>query len=136
MPEPRAIRPATTRVWWRKSDDEGRISGVRAGCLSVEANLRSRLGRTQKPSARQRRVYGGGKAMSAFDPDCIFCKIVRVELLAIKAYEDEDVVAFPDIRLLAPMHLLVIPKLHVASLADRDMMHRDVLGQIMALARE
>jgi len=72
--------------------------------------------------------------MSAFDPDCIFCKIVRGELPAKKAYEDEDVIAFHDIRPLAPVHLLVIPKLHVASLAECDMSHRDVLGKIMVLA--
>src|SRR5690606_8337252 len=64
MPEQKAIRAATTRVWWRKSDDEGRIFGVRAGCLSVEANLRSRLCRRQKAEARQRRAHGGGKAMT------------------------------------------------------------------------
>ena len=48
--------------------------------------------------------------------DCIFCKIVRGEIAAQKIYEDDDVVAFPDIRPQAPVHVLIIPKTHVASL--------------------
>lgn len=67
------------------------------------------------------------------DQNCIFCKIVRGELPANKVYEDDEVLAFHDIRPHAPVHLLVIPKLHVASLAECDMSHRDILGKIMVL---
>lgn len=44
--------------------------------------------------------------------DCIFCKIARGELQASKVYEDQDVVAFLDIRPVSPGHTLVIPKVH------------------------
>ncbi len=72
--------------------------------------------------------------------DCIFCKIGRGELPCRKVYEDDDVLAFHDIRPLAPIHILVIPKLHVASLAECDVGHQALLGKMMAvvpkLARE
>jgi len=50
--------------------------------------------------------------------DCLFCKIVRGEIPADKVFEDEDVLAFRDIHPKAPVHVLLIPKLHVATLAD------------------
>ena len=51
---------------------------------------------------------------------CIFCRIVRGEIPASKVYEDEEILAFNDINPLRPVHVLVIPKKHVASLADSD----------------
>ena len=54
----------------------------------------------------------------AFDADCIFCKIVAGELPADKLYEDDEVVAFRDLHPKAPVHGLVIPKRHVATLDD------------------
>ena len=50
--------------------------------------------------------------------DCLFCKIIKGEIPSTKVYEDERVYAFRDIRPAAPIHILVIPKRHVASLAD------------------
>ena len=50
--------------------------------------------------------------------DCIFCKIVRGEIPCKKVYEDEDILAFHDIHPIAPVHFMIIPKLHIASLAD------------------
>jgi histidine triad (HIT) family protein len=47
--------------------------------------------------------------------DCIFCKIVRGEIPSEKVYEDEAVLAFRDIHPQAPVHVLVIPKTHIAS---------------------
>ena len=44
--------------------------------------------------------------------DCIFCKIAKKEIPAELIYEDEDVVAFPDLHPIKPIHLLVIPKKH------------------------
>lgn len=67
------------------------------------------------------------------DENCIFCKIGRGELPCDKVYEDEEIVAFHDIRPHAPVHVLVIPKLHVASLAECDISHQAVLGKIMLL---
>lgn len=66
--------------------------------------------------------------------DCIFCKIVAGEIPSRKVYEDEEVLAFHDIRPVAPVHFLIIPKAHVASLADCTEAHRDLLGRILLLA--
>ncbi len=50
--------------------------------------------------------------------DCIFCKIVAGTIPCRKIYEDDYVLAFHDINPAAPVHFLVVPKMHVASLAD------------------
>ncbi len=49
---------------------------------------------------------------------CIFCKIVNKELPAEILYEDDKVLAFPDIAQIAPIHILVIPKEHIASINE------------------
>ena len=67
------------------------------------------------------------------DENCIFCEIARGELPCNKVYEDDEIFAFHDIRPHAPVHVLVIPKLHVASLAECDISHQAVLGKIMVL---
>jgi histidine triad (HIT) family protein len=66
--------------------------------------------------------------------NCVFCKIVRGEIPSQKAYEDDLVFAFHDIRPAAPVHVLVIPKVHVASLADCGPEHEAVLGRMLAVA--
>jgi len=66
--------------------------------------------------------------------NCIFCKIVRGELPSRKAYEDEEVLVFHDIRPIAPVHLLLIPKAHVATLADCGPEHQALLGKLLLLA--
>ncbi len=68
------------------------------------------------------------------DPNCIFCKIVRGEIPTKRVYEDDDVVVFPDIRPQAPVHLLVIPKAHVASLYEATAAHQSALGKMLAIA--
>jgi len=68
------------------------------------------------------------------DPNCIFCKIVRGEIPSRKVYEDEDVLAFHDLHPVAPVHFLMIPKEHLASLSDAQDTHTHVLGRILALA--
>jgi len=70
------------------------------------------------------------------DPDCIFCKIVRGEIPAKKAHEDEHVLAFHDVRPQAQVHLLLIPKQHVATLYDAGPGHEKALGRMLALAGE
>jgi histidine triad (HIT) family protein len=70
------------------------------------------------------------------DPNCIFCKIVRGEIPAKKLYEDEHVLAFHDVRPQAPVHFLLIPKEHVASLYDAGMKQHQALGRMLALAGE
>ena len=66
--------------------------------------------------------------------DCIFCKIVRGEIPSRKVYEDEFVYAFHDIHPLRPVHLLVIPKRHIASLADVTADDEPALGRLLAVA--
>jgi histidine triad (HIT) family protein len=71
--------------------------------------------------------------MSA-DPNCIFFKIVAGQIPARKAYEDEQVLAFHDIHPWAPVHILIIPKLHVVSMVDVGPDHLDLLGRMMVLS--
>ena len=66
--------------------------------------------------------------------DCVFCKIAKGEIPAKKVYEDEDVFAFHDIRPQAPVHFLVVPKAHVASLYEADAAHQQAFGKMLALA--
>ena len=71
--------------------------------------------------------------MAGSDPQCLFCRIVRGEIPSRKVYEDDEILAFHDIRPLAPVHFLLIPKLHVPSLAEAEMIHAPVLGKMLAL---
>jgi histidine triad (HIT) family protein len=66
--------------------------------------------------------------------DCIFCRIVRGEIPAKKVYEDDLVLAFHDIQPVAPVHVLVVPKAHVATLYDAAPEHEAALGRLLALA--
>ena len=68
------------------------------------------------------------------DPNCVFCRIARGDIPSRKAYEDDEVFAFHDIRPVAPVHLLLIPKAHVASLYEVTEAHAAALGRIMTLA--
>ena len=52
------------------------------------------------------------------DPDCLFCKIIAGDIPSTKVYEDESVLAFRDIAPQAPVHILVIPKTHITSIAE------------------
>jgi histidine triad (HIT) family protein len=70
------------------------------------------------------------------DPDCLFCKIVRGEIPATKVYEDEDVLAFHDVRPVAAVHFLLIPKAHVPTMYEVNMTHHRALGKMLALAGE
>ena len=64
--------------------------------------------------------------------DCIFCKIARGEIPSKKVYEDEDLFAFHDINPVAPVHFMVIPKLHVPTLYEADAKHQALLGKLFA----
>ncbi len=68
------------------------------------------------------------------DPNCIFCKIVRGEIPAKKLHEDDDVIAFHDIRPQAPVHFLLIPTAHVATLYDATPGDVPAFGKMLALA--
>lgn len=66
--------------------------------------------------------------------NCIFCKIVAGEISAQKVFEDEDLLAFRDIHPKAPLHLLVIPKKHIESMASLAEADTQVMGRMMVLA--
>lgn len=70
------------------------------------------------------------------DPNCLFCKIVQGAIPANKVYEDEDVLAFHDIRPVAPVHFLIIPKEHVPTMYEVGMAQHRALGKMLALAGE
>ena len=68
--------------------------------------------------------------------DCIFCKIVDGRIPAQKVYEDADILAFNDINPARPVHVLVIPKKHIDSLATVTVDDTPVLGRMLAMANE
>ena len=68
------------------------------------------------------------------DPDCIFCKIAAGKIPSRKVHEDDELYAFHDIAPWAPVHFLVIPKQHIATLYDTGDAHAAMLGRMMALA--
>ena len=69
----------------------------------------------------------------ANDPDCIFCKIVAKQIPSGIVFEDEEIFAFRDIHPWAPVHFLLIPKVHIPSLAQVGPEHAALLGRMMAL---
>ncbi len=65
---------------------------------------------------------------------CIFCRIVRGEIPSDKVYEDKDFIAFKDIHPAAPVHLLLIPKAHIARLSGAGEGDAALLGGLMLAA--
>ena len=63
--------------------------------------------------------------------DCLFCKIIAGEIPADKVYEDEQILVFKDINPQADVHLLMVPKVHVASLDELTPEHDAVIAQMM-----
>ncbi len=68
--------------------------------------------------------------------NCLFCKIVRGEIPSRKVYEDELIFAFHDINPARPVHILVIPKHHVTSLATSGEDDVPALGRMLAIANK
>lgn len=66
--------------------------------------------------------------------DCIFCKIVRGEIPTERIYEDEDVLAFPDIHPDAKVHVLIIPKRHFSTTLDMADEASELYGAMMKAA--
>jgi len=66
--------------------------------------------------------------------DCLFCKIIDGIIPSKKIYEDADVIAFHDIHPIAPVHFLIVPKLHIESLASCEAEHQAMLGKLLLLA--
>lgn len=70
------------------------------------------------------------------DPNCVFCKIVAGEIPSKKEFEDEEVVVIHDINPKAPVHLLVIPRKHIAKLLDASETDKSVLGKCQLVAAQ
>lgn len=68
--------------------------------------------------------------------DCIFCKIVKGEIPSKKVFENDKVLAFHDIQPLAPAHVLVIPKKHIASMNEAEEEDRELLGEVLLTAKK
>ena len=68
------------------------------------------------------------------DPNCIFCKIIAGTIPCRKVYEDDELLVFHDIAPWAPVHVLAIPKEHLATFYDVEDRHAPLLGKIMTLA--
>jgi len=70
------------------------------------------------------------------NPDCLFCKIVAKTIPAKVVLENEHVVAFEDVRPMAPRHALVIPKRHITGVHDATAGDAALLGQVVLAARD
>ena len=68
--------------------------------------------------------------------DCVFCKIVKGDIPSTKVFEDDQVVAFKDIKPLAPVHILIIPKTHIESLSKAEDEYASLLGICQITAKK
>ncbi len=68
------------------------------------------------------------------DPDCLFCKIAAGKIPSKVVYQDQDIFVFHDINPWAPVHFLMIPKVHIPSMAQVGAEHVGLLGRMMVLA--
>lgn len=68
--------------------------------------------------------------------DCVFCKIIKGEIPSSKVYEDEEILAFKDIAPAAPIHILVIPKKHIPSLAEMKDGEEEIISKIYKIINE
>lgn len=68
--------------------------------------------------------------------DCLFCKMGSGEIKPDVVFEDDDVLAFRDVNPQAPMHVLVIPKTHIATVNELDENNAGVISQIYLVARK
>ncbi|AKR42416.1 histidine triad nucleotide-binding protein [Methylophilus sp. TWE2] len=68
--------------------------------------------------------------------DCIFCKIVAGYIPSKTIFQDDEVIAFHDIRPLAKVHFLIVPKAHIETLKDCTAEHQALLGKMMLLAAQ
>ena len=68
--------------------------------------------------------------------DCIFCKIKNGEVPTKFEWNDDDILAFGDIKPIAPVHILIIPKKHIESLGKTQKEDAELLGNIQMVANE
>jgi histidine triad (HIT) family protein len=72
----------------------------------------------------------------ATNSDCLFCKISAGTIPVTRLFENDHVLAFPDINPQAPVHILIIPKRHFGSLAHTSSSEADLLVQLLTAANE
>ena len=68
------------------------------------------------------------------DRDCLFCKIVAGQIPAKVVYQDDEIFVFNDIHPWAPVHFLMVPQLHIATMAQLGAEHAGLFGRMMVLA--
>jgi histidine triad (HIT) family protein len=68
--------------------------------------------------------------------DCIFCKIIAGEIPSKKLYEDDEMLAFHDIKPASPVHFLVVPKKHVNNLLEAEEADAPMIGRLLYRAKE
>jgi histidine triad (HIT) family protein len=68
--------------------------------------------------------------------NCLFCKIAQGEIPATIVFEDNDVIAFRDIRPQAPTHVLIIPRKHIATIDDAEDEDQQLLGKMILKAKQ
>ena len=68
--------------------------------------------------------------------DCLFCKMVSGEIQPDVVFEDDDVLAFRDVSPQAPVHVLVIPKSHIATTNELTPEHAALIGKMVLAARQ
>ena len=66
--------------------------------------------------------------------ECLFCKIIDGLIPSTTIYEDDDVIVFNDIKPMARVHFLIVPKLHIESLKQCEQTHQVLLGKMLLLA--
>lgn len=68
--------------------------------------------------------------------DCLFCRMAKGEIKPDVVFEDDEVLAFRDLNPQAPLHVLVIPKQHIATLNDLDAAHAGLMGKMYLAAKQ
>jgi len=68
--------------------------------------------------------------------DCLFCKIIKGEIPSNKVYEDDEILAFKDINPIAPVHILVIPKKHIACAKDIQKEDEALIGKMFTVINQ
>jgi histidine triad (HIT) family protein len=111
---------------------EGKIGPVRALRVVPPFNMIGWEGTTARATSPN--SIPGGRFVSA--TDCLFCKVASGEIPATLVHEDDRLVAFRDIGPQAPVHILVIPREHIASLEAAADDHEDLLGAMLLVARD
>jgi histidine triad (HIT) family protein len=76
-------------------------------------------------------IAGAATGYTGLAMSCLFCKIVDGTIPSTRVYEDDQCIAFADIHPQAPVHLLIVPREHIASLAEAASEHNALLGHLL-----